>query len=125
MKVKTDGLFGSALDWAVAKCQSYDVAVAEGTGLVVIRRHDVVDYFDPSNNWGWGGSIIDQHHISTVYVSWAEKDALNQPWAVGKAWTASIAGEHTRTGPTALIAAMRCYVASKLGDEVEIPEELL
>jgi hypothetical protein len=27
-------------------------------------------------------------------------------------------------GPTPLIAAMRCYVASKLGDEVEIPEEL-
>ena len=27
-------------------------------------------------------------------------------------------------GPTPLIAAMRCYVASKLGDEVEVPEEL-
>jgi len=27
-------------------------------------------------------------------------------------------------GPTPLIAAMRCYVASKLGDEVEIPQEL-
>jgi hypothetical protein len=27
-------------------------------------------------------------------------------------------------GDTCLIAAMRCYVASKLGDEVEIPEEL-
>jgi hypothetical protein len=26
--------------------------------------------------------------------------------------------------PTPLIAAMRCYVASKLGDTVEIPEEL-
>jgi hypothetical protein len=28
-------------------------------------------------------------------------------------------------GHTPLIAAMRCYVASKLGDEVEIPDELL
>lgn len=27
-------------------------------------------------------------------------------------------------GPTPLIAAMRCYVASKLGDNVEIPEKL-
>lgn len=26
--------------------------------------------------------------------------------------------------PTPLIAAMHCYVANKLGDEVEIPEEL-
>ena len=28
------------------------------------------------------------------------------------------------TGPAPLVAAMRCYVANKLGDEVEIPEEL-
>jgi hypothetical protein len=28
-------------------------------------------------------------------------------------------------GPTPLIAVMRCYVASKLGDTVDIPEELL
>ena len=28
-------------------------------------------------------------------------------------------------GPTALIAAMRCFVASRLGDEVEVPEELV
>ena len=27
-------------------------------------------------------------------------------------------------GPTPLIAAMRCYVAYKLGDEIEVPEEL-
>jgi hypothetical protein len=27
-------------------------------------------------------------------------------------------------GPTPLIAAMRCYVASKMGDEIELPEEL-
>ena len=28
-------------------------------------------------------------------------------------------------GPTPLIAAMRCFVASHLGDEVNVPEELL
>jgi hypothetical protein len=27
-------------------------------------------------------------------------------------------------GPTPLIAAMRCYVASKMGDDIELPEEL-
>jgi hypothetical protein len=27
-------------------------------------------------------------------------------------------------GPTPLFAAMRCYVASKLGDEVDVPEDL-
>ena len=29
------------------------------------------------------------------------------------------------TGPTPLIAAMRYLIASKLGDEVEVPDELL
>jgi hypothetical protein len=43
-------------------------------------------------------------------------------------WLARVVGENTTYlmfGPTPLIAAMRCYVASKLGDEIEIPEELL
>jgi hypothetical protein len=30
----------------------------------------------------------------------------------------------SQSGETPLIAAMRCYVASKLGAEVQIPEEL-
>ena len=32
--------------------------------------------------------------------------------------------DEDESGPTPLIAAMRSYVACKLGDEVEIPEEL-
>ena len=28
-------------------------------------------------------------------------------------------------GPTPLIAAMRCYCSFKLGDEVDVPEELM
>jgi hypothetical protein len=31
---------------------------------------------------------------------------------------------HDHYGPTPLIAAMRCYVASKMGDEIELPEEV-
>jgi hypothetical protein len=27
-------------------------------------------------------------------------------------------------GPTQLVSAMRCYVGSKLGNEVDVPEEL-
>ena len=41
-------------------------------------------------------------------------------------WLAYI--DHTPAhaeGKTPLIAAMRCYVESKLGSEVDIPEELL
>ncbi len=41
-------------------------------------------------------------------------------------WEAMIKGGFfTSYGSTPLIAAMRCYVASKLGEEVEVPDELI
>jgi hypothetical protein len=41
-------------------------------------------------------------------------------------WTAWVKyGSYKMDGPTPLIAAMRCYVASKLGDNVELPEGLV
>jgi len=39
--------------------------------------------------------------------------------------SSSTAVKARQSGPTPLLAAMRCYVASRFGDEVEIPEELI
>jgi hypothetical protein len=52
------------------------------------------------------------------YVMTIKCNKLN--WVKREDWP-----RHYFVGPTPLIAAMRCYVASKLGDEVEVPEELL
>jgi hypothetical protein len=49
----------------------------------------------------------------TRWIKYADKAVEYFQWA------------YKQQGPTPLIAAMRCYVASKLGDEVEIPEELI
>jgi hypothetical protein len=105
--MKTNELTGAALDWAVAKC--------EGT------LHDdgsVSDYFQPSVDWEQGGAIIEREMI-TVECFYGE--------SIWHAWTP--APEQPREahgyGETPLIAAMRCYVASKLGDEVEVPDELI
>jgi hypothetical protein len=99
--MKTSELQGAALDWAVAKCQD-----KQGKGL---------DWVTPacSTDWAQGGPIIERERIA---IEPAE-DVFDQPWY---ATVRDIAGY----GPTPLIAAMRCYVASKLGNEVEIPEEL-
>jgi hypothetical protein len=119
--MKTNELIGPALDWAVAKCEGYEVDVATGTGLVIIRRENVVDYFDPSTNWGWGGPIIEREEIGID-----TRPSIRQG---REAWVAVMDNDgqdmHEYDGPTPLIAAMRCLVASKLGDEVEIPEELI
>jgi hypothetical protein len=104
--MKTAELTGAALDWAVA--------IAEGNffwdddRLCHVTEHG--QDFEPSTDWAQGGPIIEREGIALYLYGDAE-------------WNAH-AGRKESIGPTPLIAAMRCYVASKLGDEVEIPTEL-
>ena len=102
--MKTSELTGAALDWAVAKCE----------GLIDQPRWGYLYGFKPSTDWAQGGPIIERGDISITPLNDIE------------GWIAHMMWRNTtdHTGPTPLIAAMRCYVASKLGDEVEIPEEL-
>lgn len=111
--MKTIELQGAALDWAVAKCEGLDVRLLNGGTEMVLRDGD---WWYPSESWAQGGPIIAREWISTTNSD--------------DEWLAEIAtdcadGYLSATGPTPLIAAMRCYVASKLGDEVEIPAELM
>lgn len=114
-------LSGPALDWAVAKCEG------EKYGPPMFRVHQnskgATVYLNagmqqsgvpyrPSTDWAQGGPIIEREWISV--------------WQVGKNyWKADMSGLCSNDGPTPLIAAMRCFVASKLGDEVDVPEELV
>ena len=69
-----------------------------------------------AERWAQGGPIIERERIDLNY----------DPGE--KMWTAHWFGEAEYTvywGLTPLIAAMRCFVASKLGDEVDVPDELL
>ena len=52
-----------------------------------------------------------------------EREGINL-WTEGYDWEATQYGKWQEWGPTPLIAAMRCYVGTKLGNEVEIPETL-
>lgn len=73
-----------------------------------------------STDWAAGGPIIEREGISlevtcmSAGFEWVAKIDLNEGDVMVE----------EKFGPTPLISAMRCYVASKLGDEVEIPEEL-
>ena len=107
--MKTSELTGVALDWAVAKCVWPD-----DIGNTVPFHRDGSDY-EPSRKWAHGGPIIEREMIA---ISRGGSYAENF-------WRASRGFSDDRIyGPTPLIAAMRCYVASKLGDNIEIPEEL-
>jgi Protein of unknown function (DUF2591) len=102
--MKTSELTGAALDWAVAKCER------PNWDATILTMNVLNGGFNPSINWAQGGPIIEREGID-IYQSGV--------------WVAEMDGKHTTEGPTPLIAAMRCYVASKLGDEVDVPEELL
>jgi hypothetical protein len=123
--IKTRELIGPALDWAVGVSEGKlsDLAVFGGSRIVWYGRQTVgyVPYC-PAENWSQGGPIIDRERISIrTYAN------PGHPWvAFIDFGGSSVSGvKAKRYGPTPLIAAMRCYVASKLGDEVDVPEELL
>jgi hypothetical protein len=109
--MKTNELSGAALDWAVAKCEGHNFEVVDG-GL----DYDCPDY---SSHWSQGGKIIEREGLGVWMYQWNEQGEPENGW-----YAEDKDGDHVRTGTTPLIAAMRCYVASKLGDEVELPEEL-
>jgi hypothetical protein len=140
-------LFGRALDYAVAQCrgEAYPVDARRESGVV---RGPCRDY---SVDWSVAGPIIEQESITLIrcddeYVLDSEGRITRQRTAV---WAAVLGEQHsledirddygepyvggyvvyeneTSTGLTPLVAAMRCYVASKTkGDSVMIPEMLL
>lgn len=99
MKVKTSELNGAALNWAVAKCEGYTE-----------YDNDLLD-LNYSTNWSQCGPIIGRNRIEL------------KPTFHG--WAAYIGNTFYAVSTTALQAAMLVYVASKLGDVVDIPEELV
>lgn len=103
--MKTSELSGAALDWAVAKCEQVINGDDLDVGFILERG------YTPSTDWAQGGAIIEREGISLYLYGDSE-------------WNAHAGGkEYCATTP--LVAAMRCYVASKLGDEVEIPDEFM
>jgi hypothetical protein len=133
MKIKAAELVGPALDWAVAQCEGIEVVAwwtSDRDAYYVVLREDfegmepdrfypMEDTFYPSVEWGIGGPILDREGITWVWEGdlCDPKDRIYEAteWATGS----------KQQGPTALVAAMRCRVASKLGNEVEVPDELL
>ena len=133
--MKTSELIGPALDYSVAKAQGwtdYPTDSIEQGGKwhcdpekTPFGRVMWKDHFTPSTDWSQAGTIIERERIK-VFPN------------VGGTWSAQIrhtkshplvshpvlAGWTNSSGPTPLIAAMRCYCCAKLGDIIDIPEEL-
>jgi hypothetical protein len=104
-KYKVAELEGAPLDAAVA--------LVEGNAQAELQPW-TARY---STDWQFGGPVIEREGIELWPDSANDiKDSEPGVW-FAHAWQA----EKEFDGPTPLIAAMRAYVASKFGEEVELP----
>lgn len=117
--IKTAEAEGPVLDWLAAKCEDFrdDFAIIRVWNNRVTKiipgdyeTSEVYICYSPSANWAQGGPIVEREKITV-------SDSLDF-------WAAGYNGTLRYFGPTPLIAAMRCFVMSKLGEVVEVPEEL-
>ena len=126
--MKTSELIGKPLNYAVA---TYENVEFDEQGSPIWFDSDGLNAerveYSPSTDWSQGGPIIERDGVNLSQEFGGSEGSFAKPTG----WMARIyklGGPINPTGyrgPTPLIAAMRCLVASKLGDEVEIPEELL
>ena len=122
MKLKTSELQGAVLDWAVAKCE-------QGEFMDETWWADFSHESCYSTDWEEGGLIIEREKLGVWWAThYVDDDGVEygNHWYAEPGCTDDNADKPYRvaTGNTPLIAAMRCYVASKLGDEIELPKEL-
>lgn len=128
MKIKISELTGAALDWAVATALGLTIdsliggAVWAWTKDALTGEDEAVEVFRPSRDWSQGGPIIERMCIGTK---------RRAPCMQGEQWSAEgsilavSVGCEPAYGPTPLVAAMRCYVGSRMSSPVDVPEELL
>lgn len=127
MKIQTSELVDHALDWAVATAQGIKayVLVERDRGQqrplqrwcainLSIQSHD---RYAPSANWALAGPIIERHIFRLEDTDGGDADT--------ERWLAEGAAGVVQFGPTPLIGAMRCYVASQLGESVDVPNEVI
>jgi hypothetical protein len=113
MKHNTHELTGALLDQAVAKAIGLDDAMARD--LFGLGCPDFMTAFHPSSSWLHGGPIIEREGI--------ELHCIDRNGRRMGEWMSRHSSKQLplHFGPTPLVAAMRAFVASKLGEEVELP----
>lgn len=112
---------GRVLDWMVAKCEGHQLNGPYECfdGAWCLRDPDGSDGDvcpSYSTNWSQGGPIKTDNRIST--------QKKHDGWWLACIYDLNDEMTFVQLDHNELIAAMRCYVASKLGDVVDVPEEL-
>jgi hypothetical protein len=120
-KVLVSELEGAQLDWAVAVSLGHQPRIQKN--MYGEAHHiEIIDWnkpgtlvngsrFEPHKDWNHGGRIIEREQIHI-------EPQRGRGSAPALWWALCVNLPHE--GPTPLIAAMRAFVASKLGNIVEV-----
>ena len=126
MKVKVAEASSVVLDWMVAKCEGKLVTLFCGVmvrnGPTMSPTHnDPLVKWNPSTNPAQSWPIIEREKLEV-----RANDYEWQAFCFGFPTARAHSGQKVwASGPTPLTAAMRCVVAANLGNEVDVPDELV
>lgn len=134
-KIKVNTAEGLALNWLAAKAAGAlfplgnvkrvagKLFLAVGGEIDLNDEHAV---YDPVNDWSQAGALLEDEGIALWCNHKAVPGAKDPSWRFDS-WRAAYRQKEDEPayGPTARIAILRCYVTQRLGETVEVPDEVL
>lgn len=114
MKIKVSEATNTQLNWLVATAlgKRPSMFIFQQTGTLAVEHNY-------STDWVQGGLIIERESICL------EERKRMGVWLAYTRCLQTSESNLMNYGSTPLIAVMRCFVTSKLGNEVEVPNELV
>jgi hypothetical protein len=122
MKIKVSEATNTQLDWLVAHSAEL-VVIQVKNGHTYVPKYPTIggQRFTPTTDWSQGGPILSEARISRTI----DHSGLWIAYWTDGYGEGDDAKKWMQCDRSELVAGLRCFVASKLGDEVEVPKELL
>ena len=135
MKIATKDLTGAQLDWAVAKAIGWINYPTDSSERGTIWHTDAdkapfgptirVKNWRPSSDWGQCGPLLSSYKVGAVPMSLGLAGAEPPHWITTAFFDgASHDNCYKGEGSDPLTAICRAVVGLRMGDEVEVPDEL-
>ncbi len=108
-------LSGEELNYAVAVAEGHDPSVSWGR-TCYLHKSNKSPVYPQYMEWEDAGPIIEREKVCLVYKPYIREWYAKTTGTIDYVLVVTI-----RWAYSPIVAAMRCFVASKLGAEVEIP----
>jgi hypothetical protein len=126
MLIKVATATGKVLDYMVAKAEKLDVYKVSWSATAHVKYPGAehgVDCPKFSTDPADGQPILEREAISVLRGDWFTFTKADKWLAIGQHNTHGLTTWFN--GPTMLVAGLRCHVSRVLGEEVDVPDELV